>query len=375
MKKALLLAPMSSVHERFNCANISALKKLSCEIHIAANFELSDHDKEYQKVMKEDGINTHQMPFVRSSLFKNLKVIPKIKELLKSEKFDMVHCHTETGGILTRLSMSADKNAKYVFTPHGMSFYKGSSLKSQLIYYPIEKWICSKMSANFAMNSEELEVLRKWNKPTAKFIHSVGIELSKIQDIDINIEEKRNEFNLPFDAKVILSVGELNKNKNHEVILKAISKISNKENLYYIICGEGEKKECLKDLAGSIGIGERLIMPGYRRDIKEILKIADVFVFPSFHEGLAVSMMEAMAASLPVVCSKIRGNVDLIKDGEGGFLIEPTDIDGFKGAIDKILNDDNLKQAMSVKNLDNIKNFSQERVQGETEEIYRGVMI
>lgn len=372
MKKALLLAPMSSVHERFNIANISALKKLNAEIHIVANFELSEHDRQYQKEMNDEGIFTHQMPFVRGSLLKNLKLIPNIKELLKSQKFDMVHCHTETGGILTRLSMSADRNAKYVFTPHGMSFYKGSSFKSQLIYYPVEKWICSKMSANLAMNSEEFDVLEHWNKSTAKFIHGVGLDLSKIQNVDVNIEEKRKEFNIPSNAKVILSVGELNGNKNHEVVLKAISELSNKDNVYYIICGEGEKREELKSLANELNINEKLILTGYRHDVKEFYKIADVFAFPSFHEGLPVSVMEAMAASLPIVCSKIRGNVDLINDCEGGFLLEPTDVNGFKNAIEKLLKDSELRTSMSNINCERVKKFSIENVENEIEDIYRG---
>ena len=370
MIKALLLAPMSSVHERFNVANIEALKSLGYEIHIASNFSFCGHDEEYKNSLDKQQIITHQIPFVRGSLLKNLKVIPQLKELLKNGKFDVVHCHTETGGILTRLSMSACKSAKYVFTPHGMSFYKGSSIKSQMIYYPIEKWICKMMSANLAMNSEELAVLQKWNENTAKFIHGIGVDIKSIDNISVNIEQKRREFGISADAELILSIGELNENKNHEVVIKAISQIENNENIYYMICGEGEKRDELMSLAKECGIAERFILTGYRYDVKEILKTADLFVFPSFHEGLAVSLMEAMRTPLPIVCSKIRGNVDLIQDGKGGYLCEPTDIKSITHLLDKLLNNEQLCNDFKRINFENAENYSIESVIEEISKIY-----
>lgn len=370
MKKALLLAPMSSVHERFNVTNIKALKDLGYEIHLAANFSLCEHDINYKDEMLKDGIVIHDISFSRGSLLKNLKTIPQIKELLKKEKFDIVHCHTETGGILTRLSEPADKNAKYIYTPHGMSFYKGSSLKSQLIYRPIEKWICSKMNANLAMNSEEFEVLKNWNPDTAKFVHGVGLDTDIIKHIDIDTNQKRRELGIPEDAQMVLSIGELNDNKNHQVVIKALSELKN-DNVYYLICGEGEKRQYLTDLAAENSFADRLILTGYRYDVKEILKTADLFVFPSFHEGLPVSVMEAMAAGLPVICSEIRGNVDLIKTGEGGILCNLESVEDFKNAIEKLLTDKNSASEMGIFNLENIEKFSLNEVKDEIEKIYK----
>ena len=152
MKKVLMLAPMSSVIERFCEANFRALESIGAEVSVAANFDCCDHDREYRKSLEEAGIKTYQIPFVRSSLLSNLKNVKKIKKLLREGGFDLVHCHTETGGILTRLSVRADKRTRYVFTPHGMSFYEGSSLKSRIVYKTIEKWICGKMDGNIAIN-------------------------------------------------------------------------------------------------------------------------------------------------------------------------------------------------------------------------------
>ncbi len=374
MKKVLLLAPMSSVHERFNIANINALKASKCEIHIAANFETGDietleHNRIYKEKLQNEGIVTHRIPFERGSLIKNIQAIRCCRRLFKKENFDMIHCHTETGGLITSLAMSKRLKAKFFYTPHGMSFYKGSSLKSRMVYRPIEKWICGKMDANLAINQEEFAVLSKWNSTTAKFIHGIGLNLQTIINARVDKAEKRAEFGIPEDAFLILSIGELNSNKNHQTIIQAISEIDN-PNIYYLICGEGPLKNKLEDVCCSLHISDKVIFAGYRRDIPEILKIADVFTFPSYHEGLPVSMMEAMAAGLPVVCSDIRGNIDLIEDRMGGLLCSADDVNGFKEAVLKLHNDSDLRRRCGQINSLAIDEFTIEKVQKELEAVY-----
>lgn len=102
MKKALLIAPMGSVYRRFNKANISALIDLGYEVHLLANFESNvdseNLNKDFVNKCIENGIQIHSLPYQRHSLLKNIKLIKATKNVLKSEKFDIVHAHTETGG-------------------------------------------------------------------------------------------------------------------------------------------------------------------------------------------------------------------------------------------------------------------------------------
>lgn len=134
---------------------------------------------------------------------------------------------------------------------------------------------------------------------------------------------------------MILSVGEVNKNKNHKVGIEALAKLRDK-NTYYVICGRGPLMEAHKELAQSLGVGDRVILTGYRTDVADfykMAKMADVFLFPSFREGLPVAVMEAMASGLPVVATRIRGSSDLVQQGD---LFEPTDVDGIARAIKNI---------------------------------------
>lgn len=370
MIKALLFAPMSSVHERFNIANILALRELGAEIHLLANFSCDDHALEYKAKCISEQMIVHDIPFSRHSLKENLKYINQIKKLLRTQHYDIVHAHTETGGILLRLSMSADSNTKYIYTAHGMSFYKGSSLKSQLIYKPIERFICKKMDCNIAINQEEFEILSKWNKSTARFVHGAGFDLDAIANAAVDVDKKKAELGIPTDRKLILSVGELNENKNHAVILKAISKIPEEQRPYLLICGEGEKREELKSLASSFGYENSLFMPGYRYDMPEIFKIADLFVFPSYHEGLSFALMQAMAAKLPVLCTKIRGNTELLDDNFGGHFFQPNDAEGLSRLISKMLIQSN-RSAFGDYNFKKIQLFSIQCVKRELLDLYR----
>lgn len=145
-------------------------------------------------------------------------------------------------------------------------------------------------------------------------------------------QQIRKELGIPLDAKVVLSVGEVNKNKNHKVGIEALAKLID-QNIYYVICGRGPLMEAHKELAKKLGVGDRVILTGYRTDVVDFYKMADIFLFPSFREGLPVAVMEAMASELPIVVTKIRGSSDLV---QRGALFDPTDADGIAKEIKKM---------------------------------------
>lgn len=368
MIKALLFAPMSSVHERFNIANIEALRELDAEIHLLANFSSDEHAIEYKQKCIDENFIIHDIPFSRHSLKNNFMYIERIKEVLKSQNFDIVHAHTETGGILLRLSMRANKESKYIYTAHGMSFYKGSSLKSQIVYRPIERFICKKMNCNIAINKEEYDCLLNWKKQAARFVHGAGFDMDSIINAKVDVEKKKYELGIPNDRPLILSVGELNENKNHKVILKAISNMNENQRPYLLICGEGEKRTELRNIAKSFDYEKSLFLPGYRYDMPEIFHIADLFIFPSYHEGLSFSLMQAMAAKLPVICSEIRGNIDLIDDNLGGYYFNPDDDNELTNLINSVITKEANK--FGSYNYKKVKKYDLKNIKEELKSIY-----
>lgn len=172
---------------------------------------------------------------------------------------------------------------------------------------------------------------------------------------------KRTEINIPISAIMVISVGELNSNKNNQVIIKALSKLSD-DSIHYVLCGVGNKEDELKTLSQELNIENNVHFLGYRTDIIELLNASDIFVMPSYREGLSRSIMEAMASGLPCLVSKIRGNVDLIEDEVGGFLLPVDDISVIAEKLKVLASDEILRKTMSTNNLKRIKDFDIKKV-------------
>lgn len=184
--------------------------------------------------------------------------------------------------------------------------------------------------------------------------------------------KKRAELGIPLDSFLLISVGELNANKNNAVIISAMEKLNNK-NIHYILCGIGEKQTELQEQVDKAGWHGNVHFLGFRNDVKELYEAADCFVMPSFREGLSRSIMEAMAGGLPCVVSKIRGNVDLIENGIGGYLCNPNDAQDFSDALAKLTVDESLRMDMARRNLEAIKQYDVHVVEGEIRDIYEEV--
>ena len=368
---------MGSVHRRFNKANIVALQTLGYHVELCANFENGAgpeiHNQKYVSECEKIGIKTHSIPFARHSLIGSLKCLPQLKALLKTGEYDIVHTHTETGGLLLKLAHGSKGKSKFAYTPHGMSFWKGSSLKSQLVYKPLERLICSGMDLNLGMNKEEVAYLERWNKRTATYVHGIGLDVKRMQQSIRSRTEVRTEFGLANGEKLIVSIGELDDNKNHITVIRSLASLGRKD-FKYVVCGVGPNEEMLHSEASRLGLQDNVILAGYRSDIPDVLNAADFFIFPSFHEGMPVSALEAMACGLPIIASEIRGNVDIIRNGDNGYLFAPSDVDSLTPKIALLMDDEDMRTAMGEKNRALVLDFSLESVIEELKTIYSKVV-
>lgn len=365
--KILYVTTVSNTVNAFLIPHIKMLIDQGHQVDVAFNIV-----QEVNTEISDLGCNVHQLEFDRSPLKKqNYLAYKKLKRIIQDKKYDIVHTHTPVASACVRLACKKNKNIKVMYTAHGFHFYKGAPLQNWLIYYSIEKWLSNYTDVLITINQEDFQRTKKSFKARSiEYMPGVGLDIDKFNNVvAVDKAEKRRELGLPKDAFVVLSVGELNKNKNHETIIKAIAQLKN-PNIYYEICGLGPLEEHLKGLTNELGIGERVRFLGYRKDINDILKASDTFVFPSFREGLSVALMESMACGLPVVCSKIRGNSDLIHNNKGGFLIKPSDVNGFAEAINKIAESEKLRLEYGHYNKEIIKSFNIFNVLRKLEEIY-----
>lgn len=368
MKKILIVSTVSRQFYLFEQGNIEVLKSLGFEIHAAANFSDANERLDALDIIR------HHFEIQRSPFsIKNIKAYKQLKEVMKSENFHAIHCHSPMGSVLTRLAARSIGLSPVIYTAHGFHFYKGAPIINWLVYYPIEKHLSKYTDIQITINQEDYKRAKRLASKKVKYVPGIGIDAIGFNKFSVsNREKKRQELNIPKEAIVLLSVGELNKNKNHEVIIKSMREVED-ENVFYIICGKGDKEEYLKKLVNSLDLIDKVKFLGFRNDIPEINIASDIFAFPSFREGLSVSLMEAMAAGLPVICSNIRGNVDLIENDKGGYLINPKDVGGFAKAINELSSNRNKRNSFGAYNLKKVTMFEKENVMKEMSKLYSEV--
>lgn len=375
MKKVLMLASVASMIDKFNMDNIKILEELGYSVDIAANFDFGSITSdervcEFKQELAERGNKVFNIPIPRKiSDIKNIiKSYKMIKGLCSTNKYEAIHCHSPIGGALGRIAArkTRKKNGtKVIYTAHGFHFFKGAPIKNWLLYYPMEKFCAHFTDVLITINKEDLKIAKK--KMRAKkieYVPGIGIDTEKFISTKSYRNVMREQIGIPENKLLLVSVGELSTRKNHEIIIRALNNISD---IYYIIIGKGQKEEYLKKLAQELNLSKRVKLLGYRDNINEIYSACDVLAFPSLQEGLPVALMEAMACGLPVVCSKIRGNTDLI-DENGGVFFDPASVNSCEIALKKIINMD--LPSMGNYNACKIKKFSKKIVNEYMRKIY-----
>ena len=350
MKKVLFVATVVKTHiMEFHIPYLKMFKEMGWETAVAAR---NDYENPADCIIPYCD-SYYNVPFERNPLKPgNLKAYKELKHIIDEGEYDIIHCHTPVGAMLTRLAakQARKRGTKVFYTAHGFHFYKGAPAINWILYYPVEKWLSRYTDVLITINKEDFERAKTFKAGKVCYVPGVGIDLKKFQTNPIIRNEKRrwlcHEYDIPSSATVLLSVGEVNKNKNHRVVIEALGRL-NRKDIYYVICGRGPLLDEYKELSRQYKIEEQVILTGYRTDVADFYKAADVFVFPSFREGLPVAVMEAMASGLPVITTRIRGSSDLVTEGENGLLVQPKDVAGFCNAINQYANV--LKREMTAK--------------------------
>lgn len=316
------------------------------------------------------GVKIYDVGFTRSPFtLKNLKGYKKLKQFFKQNHYDLISCMQPVGGVMGRLVGKKFK-VKTLYTAHGFHFFKGCPKKNDLIYKNIEKHYARFTDALVTINEEDYQSALKFKAKKVYKINGIGVDLVKFQPNDkLNKAELKRELGLSDDDFVITSVGELNENKNTFRLLEIIKNLPNK-NVKYLVCGTGKLESQFTQFVQKNSLGDRVKILGFRKDVQNILSVTDAYVMPSLREGLSKSMMEAMCFGLPVIASKIRGNTDLLGDGEGGILCEPTDNAALSDAIKTLAADKALCKKFGDRNKEFVKNFDINIVLSQMKSIY-----
>lgn len=367
--KILYVSTISNTINTFMIPHIKMLIENGHQVDVAFNII-----QDVNPNISEMGCEIYEIPFQRSPFRKqNITAFKTLSNIVETQKYDLLHVHTPVAAAIARM-VCKSKNVKVIYTAHGFHFFTGAPILNWLLYYPVEKYLAKCTDVLITINKEDHErSLTSLNAKQCIYIPGVGIDVEKFEDVNVDRIKQREEMGISADDFIILSVGETNKNKNHETVIRALASMKN-DRIHYIICGEGPLMGNLSDLVEQLKVQNQVHLLGFRRNIPEICKIADVFVFPSYREGLSVALMEAMALGMPIICSNIRGNIDLVDVNKGGELVNPKDCKAFAIAIAKLENSEDLCMKYGLYNKEKIKQYSSEHVLAELKQVYQNVI-
>ena len=388
-KKALCIASLASNLDNFNRGNVEVLLELGYDVTLASNFNSSEDTNSAEKIdafareMEASGVHIRQIDFSRSlgKVRQQMQSVRQVKELL-AEGFDLVHCHSPICAAITRACARKYRKTgrtKVVYTAHGFHFFDGAPRKNWLIYYPVEKAMSRYTDTLITINSEDYERAKeKLHAVNTVYLHGVGIDLKRWNNEGncTDPESLREEIGLAPEDVMLLSVGELNENKNHRIVLDAMAQVEDTR-LHYVIAGIGPQESALKEQAAELGLQDHLHLLSFRTDVQDLCQAADLFILPSLREGLCMALMEAVACHTPVICGRIRGNVDLIKNPER--LFDPHKAEELALCIRKVIEDRSRLEIKALlkdeveQNYMGLKEYDKPMVQEEMREIYQRI--
>lgn len=368
MKKVLFVATVTSHINSFHIPYLKLFSKNGYEVHVASreNEKIKYSDKHYNILFERSPIKLN-----------NIKAYRELKKVIDENDYEIIHCHTPVGGVLTRLAArkTRKKGTKVIYTAHGFHFYKGAPLLNWLIYYPIEKWLSKYTDCLITINQEDYErAKRKFKKcKQIELVHGVGVDENKF-NLEMKNQEKeelKKKIGLEANDFILLEVGELNKNKNQIMVINAMKNLMKKNpNIHLLIVGKGQQEEFYKAKINEYNLKDNIHMLGYREDIPQLLKVSDVLVSLSYREGLPVNVMEAMASGIPVVATDCRGNRDLILNGQNGYIVKTDDTVSLEEKILFLAENEKKCEQFKEKSKDLIKKYEKEEIKTRMEKIY-----
>ena len=363
--KKILITSTELMMLQFLVPHVKNLAENGFHVEIACS-NVGGRIEEVRSALEETVKAIHTLRLERSPVSpRNLLGYRDLKQLLKENHYDIIWTNEPVMGVVTRLAANHYRKSgtKVVYMCHGFHFYKGASKLSWLVYYPVEKFMSRFCDTIVTINHEDEARAKTFHAPNVEYIHGIGVNTDRLHSRNKQ-SDIRAELNLRKEDFLVLSVGELNKNKNQQVIIRAIAQLKDSE-IHYLLCGKGDQREYLEQLAKELGISDRVHFLGYRKDVVDICHQCDVFAHASQREGISVASLEAMYCGLPLVMSTVRGAEDYLTDGESGFLRDCMDIDGFADGIRRLKEDPLLCQSCGQKNQSAVKSFCLDRVQEE----------
>lgn len=276
-----------------------------------------------------------------------------IYQLLKSQKFDVIHTHGGTAGFWGRLVAATLQNKpKIIHTYHGLHYLNTAQTKSlqqkikTAIFQKIDQLLLNITDQIICVCQSDYEkaIAAKVASPSKTSIVYNGIEIDKFSH-PLNQATAQKIFDIAPTEFIFGNVGRLHEQKGQKYLLQAFAKVADHARL--MIIGDGDLKDELTKLADDLQISDRITFLGARSDIYEFLSAIDAFVMPSLWEGQPIALLEALAIGKPCIVSAVDGIPEIITNGINGYLVNPKDVAGLTQAMNAAINNPDILQQLA----------------------------
>lgn len=327
----------------------------------------------YYNIFVNNGIKFYDISVARGyNPIKHLISIFKLVKLIRKERFDVVHSHTTAASLDGCIAAKLAGVPIVLYTIHGFGFTENYPYILKEFYILVERLKCKLSTLIFTQSEEDRSTAIKEGITVQDKILTIsnGIDLAKFSKKHTKISKSKiyDEFGIPDNAILLIIVARLSRIKGYVDLFTAMNQVmQNVPNLYLLIVGgipEEEphplSKEHLISLINNDEFKKRIVFAGARDDVKDILADSDIFVLPSYKEGMPRSIIEAMAMELPVIATNIRGSREEIVDGETGILVPVGDVNALSNAMIKLAKDSELRKTMGKKGREKAEKYFDE---------------
>ncbi|NLK29333.1 MAG: glycosyltransferase family 4 protein [Clostridiales bacterium] len=347
----------AQTHIRHLCENL----KEDFDIHVAVGVygPLVDN-------LSNEGIEVHVVPsLVRPiSFWKDVSAVRELVDLIHSLQPDLISTHSSKAGILGRLSAKIC-GVPVIFTAHGWAFTEGVPPTKRKIYIFAERLAAKWAKRIICVSDYDRRLALHYGVTSSDKIITIHNGMPLLKNIVAeNLYKKNNQVEF-------LMVARFTQPKDHELLLRTISRLNSTNGYIFTFVGDGELLDKAKKLSVELGIENKVCFLGAREDVPELLNRVDAFVLTSKWEGLPRSIIEAMRAGLPVIASDVGGVSELVEEGITGYLVPRDDADTLKDRLETLIDNSQLRLQMGMAGYQRfIDKFTFERMLKETVEVY-----
>lgn len=319
-------------------------------VTLVASAERDPRFRDEINQLRASGVEVIEVPMVRRiAPFHDTTALAELCSVLRSIRCDVVHTHASKAGVLGRVAARLCGVRTVIHTPHTFYFQAKEGLVRRW-YRAIERLLLRFTDRTVVLGESQRRLVRR----------EFGLSRSRTALIENGVDSAffsprglrssmREQFGIPLDAPTVGTISRCVPQKGCDVMVRAMAKVTEHvPECYCLFVGEGPLRQETMDLAQRLGIAERFIWRDFSEDPREVYEAVDVFALASRYEGMPYVLLEAMVMGLPVVATAVTGNVDVVVDGETGFLVAPDRPDAFAQALLKLLRDAEKARAMGA---------------------------